>query len=106
MATVVDVFELGRALTLAALVGGVLDYAIVIRHRAVRRSDLRNDDLIRQFSLPALARVTLLDEQTQRPHRRRSLFRSHLFGRGPLIRRQVHLKNRNEPVWITRLKSH
>ena len=106
MASLVDVTELGRALTFAALIGGVLDYAIVIRHRAVLRSETRTDELIRQFSLPALARVTLLDEQTWRPHRRRSLFRSHLFGRGPLVRRQVHLKIRKEPIWIARLKGH
>jgi hypothetical protein len=103
MAAVVNLSELGHALAFAALVSGALEYAIVIRHRAERRMDLLNETLIRQTSLPALVRITLLDEQMPKPRRPRSLFRSHLFGRGPLLRRQVYVRSRKAPVWVERL---
>ena len=98
--------DLGHALSLAALVAGALEYAILVRHRQQQRWDRQSDDLIRTTGLQALVRVTLIDEQMTRSlPARRSRFRSHRFGRGPLLHRQVHLPLRTKPAWLSRLSS-
>lgn len=63
--------ELGDGLTLAALVAGTLEYAILMRHRAVRRYELLMDASIAEAGLRGLVRVVLIDEQIPRPSRRR-----------------------------------
>jgi hypothetical protein len=59
--------ELIDGLTFAALVAGALEYAILMRHREVRRNNLRMDLSIEEAGLRALVRVVLIDEQTPRP---------------------------------------
>jgi hypothetical protein len=66
--------ELGDGLTLAALVAGTLEYAILMRHRAVRRYELLMDASIAEAGLRGLVRVVLIDEQIPRRSGRR-LFR-------------------------------
>jgi hypothetical protein len=72
--------ELIDGLTFAALVAGALEYAILMRHREVRRNNLRMDLSIEEAGLRALVRVVLIDEQTPRPRRlsrlRRSILRT------------------------------
>ena len=61
--------ELGDGLTLAALIAGTLEYAILMRHRAVRRYELLMDKSIAEAGLRGLVRVVLINEQVkQRPH--------------------------------------
>ncbi len=80
--------DLGHALSLAALMAAALEYAILMRQRQARRWELQSDALIRETGLQALVRVTLIDDQVQRLRPGwRSRFRSHPFGRGPLLRR-------------------
>ena len=65
--------ELGDGLTLTALIAGTLEYAILMRHRAVRRYELLMDASIAEAGLRGLVRVVLIDEQIRRRPRR--LFR-------------------------------
>jgi hypothetical protein len=65
--------ELGDGLTLIALVAGTLQYAILMRHRAVRRYELLMDASIAEAGLRGLVRVVLIDEQI--PRRSSGLFR-------------------------------
>lgn len=58
--------ELVDGLTFAALIAGALEYAILMRHREARRSDLLMDASIAEAGLRALVRVVLIDEQVPR----------------------------------------
>jgi hypothetical protein len=60
--------ELPEFLTLAVLVAGTLEYAIVLRHREVRRHAARLDALSADLGHQALMRMRLLDRA--RPVRR------------------------------------
>jgi hypothetical protein len=97
---------MAQALSLILLLAGTLQYSILLEKRHERRWERQRDALIRDTGLQALVRITLIDEQmTRRQPRRRSLIRSHPFGRGPLLRRRVRLSSRTTPVWVSRLSS-
>jgi hypothetical protein len=53
--------DLGEVLTLAVLVAGTLEYAIVLRHREVRRHASRLDEMSANLGHQALMRMRLLD---------------------------------------------
>jgi hypothetical protein len=60
--------ELVEALSLSSLVGGTLEYAILIRHRRERRADARLLAEMQSAGREALLRARLLDRG--RPARR------------------------------------
>jgi hypothetical protein len=68
-----DMPELVDGLTLTALIAGTLEYAILMRHRELRRYDLRLDESIAEAGLRALVRVVLIEGQTAERRRRRLL---------------------------------
>lgn len=55
-----DIDLLTQALVLAALVAGALEYAILIRHRVVRRAEMRTAEA-HEIGLRGLVRVMLAD---------------------------------------------
>ena len=63
--------DLVDGLTLAMLIAGTLEYAILMRHRESRRYDLRMDESIAEAGLRALVRVVLIEGQ-QGPRWRRA----------------------------------
>ena len=57
---------LGRALSVAALLGATLYYAIVVRHRAIRRREARLAVEAEESALRSLVRVLLVDDPKER----------------------------------------
>jgi hypothetical protein len=77
--------ELVDGLTLSALIAGTLEYALLMRHRELRRYELRLDESIAEAGLRALVRVVLIDDQLPaRPKRRL-----------PRLRRPVRIRGRS-----------
>ena len=68
--------ELGDGLTLAALVAATLEYAILMRHRAVRRYELLMDASIAEAGLRGLVRVVLIEDPRRSGRRHSATLRS------------------------------
>ena len=83
--------ELIDGLTLAMLIAGALEYAILMRHREAHRYDLRMDESIAEAGLRALVRVVLIEDQVprRRLRPRRALFRIRPRVAQPLTQRMA-----------------
>jgi hypothetical protein len=58
--------SLTEALGFSSLIAGALEYAILLRHRAERRSDAEHADLASDLGHEALMRLSLLDRAAPR----------------------------------------